>query len=117
MIQPYSETTQRGSNMAELIRSALAILRRKKVEKRTGLSKSTIYDRLDIHSPRYDPDFPKPVHLGGHAVGWIESEIEAWLELQIARRSAASLQAQVTQVPQLKQRAIRETSPNTGKPP
>jgi prophage regulatory protein len=55
------------------------ILRRKDVEKRTGLSRSTIYEKLDPTCPRYDPKFPKQINLGGDMVGWIESEIEEWI--------------------------------------
>lgn len=56
----------------------LAILRRRQVQTRTGLSRSTIYERIKAGS------FPSPVSLGARAVGWIESEIEAWLTQQIA---------------------------------
>ena len=59
--------------MAAQIQVALTILRRKQVQVRTGLSRSTIYDRITAGS------FPKPVSLGGRAVGWVESEIDAWL--------------------------------------
>ena len=65
------------------IASQTTILRRKAVETRTGLSRSTIYDRLSSKSPRFDPSFPRPIHLGLHAVGWIDSEIDAWLHKQI----------------------------------
>jgi len=62
----------------------LAILRRQDVEARTGLSRSTIYDWINAKSPRYKPDFPKPISLGGGAaVGWVEAEIEGWLKSQI----------------------------------
>jgi len=53
------------------------ILRLPAVKARTGLSRSTIYLRI---SEGY---FPKPVSLGGRAVGWIESEVNSWLENQI----------------------------------
>ena len=56
---------------------ATAILRLPAVKQRTGLSRSTIYLRISEDS------FPKPVSLGGRAVGWIESEIDDWLEQQI----------------------------------
>jgi len=71
--------------MAEELRRALTILRRKQVEARTGLSTSGLYDRLNPKSPRYDPSFPSQVRLsdGGTAVGWIESEVEAWIESRI----------------------------------
>lgn len=69
--------------MVEILRKSLAILRRKQVEARTGLSRSTIYQRIA------DGTFPKAVNLGGRAVGWLESEIEDWLAQRVnASRSA-----------------------------
>ena len=56
---------------------ALSILRLPAVKDRTGLSRSTIYLRISHNL------FPKPVSLGGRAVGWISSEIDAWLQEQI----------------------------------
>ena len=53
------------------------ILRLPMVKSRTGLSRSTIYLRIAQNT------FPKQVSLGGRAIGWIESEIEAWLSQQI----------------------------------
>ena len=74
--------------MAAQIQSALTILRRKQVEARTGLSRSSIYARLR-HNPKrpgdYDPTFPKPVAVGAKAVGWIEAEVEAWISAQIQK--------------------------------
>ena len=62
-----------------------AILRLPGVKARTGLSRSTIYLRVAQGA------FPKPVCLGGRAVGWVESEIQRWLEQRIAagRKPAA----------------------------
>lgn len=61
------------------------ILRLPAVKARTGLSRSTIYLRVA------EGTFPKPVSLGGRAVGWVESEIQQWLERQIeASRKAAA---------------------------
>lgn len=60
--------------MSEQIHSALTILRRKQVEARTGLSRSTIYAFIS------EGIFPKPINLGNRAVGWIEAEIDAWLK-------------------------------------
>lgn len=69
--------------------TSVTILRRKQVEARTGLSRSTIYDKINRKSPRYDPNFPKQISLGGDAVGWIEAEVVAWIENKIrtSRRS------------------------------
>jgi prophage regulatory protein len=61
------------------------ILRRRDVESRVRLSRSTIYDKINPDSPRYDSSFPTPIHLGGGtAVGWVESEVDDWLHRQIA---------------------------------
>jgi prophage regulatory protein len=54
-----------------------AVLRLPLVKGRTGLSRSTIYLRIAEGS------FPKPVNLGSRAVGWLESEIEAWLASRV----------------------------------
>ena len=56
------------------------ILRLKYVMERTGLSRSTIYDKMDLHSPRYDPTFPRKIGLGSNSVGWSKTEVDAWLE-------------------------------------
>jgi len=61
----------------------LAILRRKQVEQRTGLSRSTIYDRIKAG------EFPAPVRLGEHAVGWLEHEVHDWLTACIAESRQA----------------------------
>ena len=53
------------------------ILRLPEVMARTGLSRSTIYLRISQGT------FPKPVNLGTRAVGWIEEEIQEWLQQQI----------------------------------
>ncbi|MCY3706184.1 MAG: AlpA family transcriptional regulator [Gammaproteobacteria bacterium] len=53
-------------------------LRLPEVLARTGLSRSTVYVRLQ------QGRFPKPVSLGARAVGWIESEIDEWMRERIA---------------------------------
>lgn len=58
---------------------ATAILRLPNVKARTGLSRSTIYQRVSAGT------FPPPINLGARAVGWIEGEIDAWLAAQVER--------------------------------
>ena len=53
-------------------------LRLPEVMARTGLSRSTIYVRLEQGL------FPRPVSLGGRAVGWIDSEIDEWMSNRVA---------------------------------
>ena len=55
----------------------ISILRLPAVKTRTGLSRSTIYLRIS------EGNFPKPISLGGRAVGWVESDIQAWLQQKI----------------------------------
>jgi prophage regulatory protein len=62
------------------------VLRRHKLQAHTGLSLSSLYNKLNKNSPYYDPTFPKPIKLGPKAVGWLESEIDAWLESRMASR-------------------------------
>lgn len=56
---------------------AHTILRLPAVMARTGLSRSTIYLRIS------DGRFPKSIQLSIRAVGWIEAEIDGWLDQQI----------------------------------
>ena len=63
---------------------ATLILRLPDVKKRTGLSRSTIYSRVEKQS------FPPPISLGGRAVGWIEAEINEWLERRIEASRATA---------------------------
>ena len=62
------------------------ILRRRQLEARVQLSRACIYDKLDPDSPRHDPTFPRPIKLGASAIGFIESEVNAWLTAQAEAR-------------------------------
>ncbi|WP_368044652.1 helix-turn-helix transcriptional regulator [Pseudomonas sp. FBF18] len=68
------------------------ILRMRQLRECLGLSTSTIYDRLNPMSPRYDCNFPKPIKLGASAVGWIEEDVCRWIDFRIAKsRNAGSV--------------------------
>ena len=82
-MRTWARKTRRSIAMTEQPRSEKAnppirILRLPEVVARTGLSRSTIYARLE------QGRFPRPVALGGRAVGWIESEIDEWIRERIA---------------------------------
>lgn len=62
---------------------ALFILRRDSLRKRIGFSLAHIYAMMDPKSPSYDPSFPRPIRLGASAVGWLEHEVQAWLESRV----------------------------------
>jgi prophage regulatory protein len=56
----------------------ISIIRLPQVKARTGLSRSTIYAKTAAG------EFPSAIDLGPRAVGWIESEVEQWLNDRIA---------------------------------
>ena len=56
------------------------VLRRPKVEKQVGLSRSTIYSLMQKGM------FPKPIPLGPRSKGWLSSEITRWMDERIRQR-------------------------------
>lgn len=60
------------------------ILRLPAVIERTGLSRSSIY------SYQQDKRFPRSIPLGGRNVGWLESDIEKWIESKIMEQENAA---------------------------
>lgn len=58
------------------------IFRCPEVEKTVGLSRSTIYFEMEKGK------FPRPVPLGKASVGWLESEIQAYIDARVADREA-----------------------------
>jgi len=57
------------------------LIRRTTVEDKTGLPRSSIYEKISKN------EFPKPIKLGagerGRAVAWIESEVDDWINDRI----------------------------------
>lgn len=59
-------------------RAPMAILRLPAVKERTGLSRATIYRKIQ------SAEFPRPHPLSQRAVGWLEADIESWIASCIA---------------------------------
>jgi prophage regulatory protein len=53
------------------------IIRLPEVISTTGLARSTIYKKIAEKS------FPKPISLGPKSVGWLERDVQAWVELRL----------------------------------
>lgn len=53
------------------------IIRLPDVMTTTGLARSTIYKKMKLG------EFPKAISLGGKSVGWIEGDIQQWIEAKI----------------------------------
>ncbi|MDD0824610.1 AlpA family phage regulatory protein [Mannheimia sp. AT1] len=56
------------------------ILRTSEVKKMLGIGKTTFSDWQNPKSKRYRPDFPKKIQLGANSVGYLESEINAFIQ-------------------------------------
>lgn len=54
------------------------IIRQKEVCDKLGLSKATVWLYV-----RTRDDFPKPIRLGANSVGWIESELDSFIDARI----------------------------------
>ena len=50
------------------------LLRRREVERITGMSRSSIYRLM------HEGEFPRPVRVGPAAVRWKKSDITVWIE-------------------------------------
>jgi prophage regulatory protein len=55
------------------------ILRIFEVADRTGLARSSIYAKIQAG------DFPRPIKLSSRSVGWLEADVNQWIERQISR--------------------------------
>lgn len=55
------------------------IIRLPEVKNTTGLSRSTIYKMME------EKTFPAAISLGAKSVGWLESDIQAWIKSCIAK--------------------------------
>lgn len=53
-------------------------IRIKEVRQRTGFSRGTIYKRMKEGS------FSPNLKLGGYAVAWLNSEVQSWIDAQVA---------------------------------
>lgn len=45
-----------------------------------ALSRSTVYEKINPKSRRYDAKFPKPFKLSVAAIGWRKSDILIWID-------------------------------------
>lgn len=63
-----------------------SVIRLPAVVARTGLSRSSIYAAIGKN------EFPRSIPLGCRAVGWLEADIDGWLEsrIRLVRRDAGS---------------------------
>jgi prophage regulatory protein len=70
--------------MEALATKPLKILRLSAVKAKTGQPTSTIYAAMA------SGNFPKAIPLGERTVGWLESEIDSWIESRVRARDRLS---------------------------
>ena len=63
--------------MATSSETPVYLLRLPEVKQRVGLSRSSLYAKIQR------AEFPAPVSLGARAVGWIEREVDQWINDRI----------------------------------
>ncbi|RRD88600.1 helix-turn-helix transcriptional regulator [Conchiformibius steedae] len=62
------------------------VLRVKAVAARLDISTGTVWNKCNPKSRHYDADFPRPFKISANATGWLESEINAYIEKLSASR-------------------------------
>ncbi|OTG77612.1 hypothetical protein B9T23_07015 [Acinetobacter terrae] len=68
--------------------NAVQMLKLHDLVKLIGLSRSSIYDRMNPKSTRHDPDFPKAIKLG-HSSRWLLTEVQTWITSKTVSRDKA----------------------------
>ncbi|NML62242.1 AlpA family transcriptional regulator [Massilia sp. RP-1-19] len=63
------------------------VIRLPEVIKKTGLGRTTLY-RMSTAG-----QFPESISLGGKAMGWIEAEIDKWIEERMRARQRTPVAA------------------------
>lgn len=61
----------------------IRVIRMRDVQHKLGVGRATVYDWLDPKSRRDNPTFPRPISLGANSVGWLEREIDDFIEARI----------------------------------
>ena len=79
-----------------------SFIRLKKVEDRTGLKKSMVYDLMSRG------EFPKSIKIGERAVAWIESEVDAINASRMAEKSADEIRELVKNLMAKRQQMVNE---------
>jgi predicted DNA-binding transcriptional regulator AlpA len=77
--------TAPGEALTELPYKKIKQLTKKEVAKRLNFGTSKIDYLVNAESPRFKPDFPKPIGGFGQKKYWIESEVEDYLALLVKR--------------------------------
>lgn len=62
----------------------MKVIRLPQVKKKVGLGHTSIYEGQKAGT------FPKSIELGPRSRGWVEEEIDQWIERRVAQRDGAA---------------------------
>lgn len=60
------------------------LLRIKSVQSVTGLSRSTLYNKITLG------EFPAPIRIGARAVAWLADDVARWIDERVSAARQAS---------------------------
>lgn len=76
---PKSKKTEALSTN-DAMNMPMCVIRLPKLLSILGISRSTVYLKINQTSKYYDKDFPKPIKLGEKAIGWINQDVMEYIE-------------------------------------
>lgn len=75
------ESIEAQNNLQGLVTPLTRLLRKPEVLLLTGIRSTTLHKLVNEGS------FPKPVPITGKAVGWVDHEVQDWVESRIQNRN------------------------------
>lgn len=78
--QAQEQTSQPKTVPERALCDPKCVIRLKTLLEMLGVSRSTVYLRINPRSKYYDPIFPKSIPLGMKAKGWVLEDVHAYIE-------------------------------------
>lgn len=78
--QAQEQTSLPKTALERALRDPKCVIRLKTLLEMLGVSRSTVYLRINPQSKYYDPMFPKSIPLGMKAKGWVLEDVHAYIE-------------------------------------
>lgn len=69
---------------------AIRLIRMRQLTEMLAICRSSIYEKLNPKSPRFDPSFPRPIKLGQSTIAFEHSAVEQWLHQRIEQSQLSS---------------------------
>lgn len=78
--QAQKQTSQPKTALERALCDPKCVIRLKTLLEMLGVSRSTVYLRINPQSKYYDPMFPKSIPLGMKAKGWVLEDVYGYIE-------------------------------------